>query len=104
MPASHDLHFSLSLHLIDICGSIVGVVDGAAERVDFRALISTSRQATHIAATSMKRALRDAVVCRRRWSTSEDKRPLVEPSVGRLSFVLWLVFWGRGPSDQNRST
>ena len=35
MPASYVLNFSLTMHLIDLCGSIVGVFDDAAGRTAF---------------------------------------------------------------------
>jgi len=81
MPATYVLIFSLTVHLIDICGNVVECPDDASERVAFYMLLSSKQQSTHIAVKLMKRALRDAVICRRRWSTSGEKRPLIEPSV-----------------------
>ena len=49
MPASCVLFFSVSIQLIDLCGSIVGVFDNAADGTSFCALISTSQQSRHIA-------------------------------------------------------
>ena len=39
MPASHILVFSLSIYLIDLCGSIVRVFDDAADKTDFYMII-----------------------------------------------------------------
>ena len=58
MPASNVLVFSLTIHLIDLCGSIVGLFDDGAERMAFYALISTSQQSRHIASKIVKRSVR----------------------------------------------
>ena len=82
MPATYVLIFSLTIHLIDICGIVAECPDDAAERERlFICFLSSKQQSTHIAVKLMKRALRDAGIFRRRWSTSGEKRPLIEPSV-----------------------
>ena len=62
VPAPYVLNFSLTIHLVDICGSIVGVFDDAADRTDFYIITSPKYESTHIAGTTTKRALRDAIV------------------------------------------
>ena len=58
IPAPYVLNFSLTIHLVDICGSIVGVFDDAAGRTAFYSLYSPKYQSTHIAGKRMKRAVR----------------------------------------------
>ena len=55
IPAPYVLNFSLTIHLVDICGSIVGAFDDAAGR---NSLYSPQIQSTHIAGKRMKRAVR----------------------------------------------
>jgi hypothetical protein len=81
MPATYVLIFSLTIHLIDICGNVSNAPMTLQRERLFICFLSSKQQSTHIAVKLMKRALRDAVICRRRWSTSGEKWPLIEPSV-----------------------
>jgi len=81
MPATYVLIFSLTIHLIDICGNVSNAPMTLQRERLFICFLSSKQQSTHIAVKLMKRALRDAVICWRRWSTSGEKRPLIEPSV-----------------------
>ena len=57
MPATNVLIFSLTIHLIDVCGIVVECSDDAAERAALYALISTSQQSRHISSKLIKRAV-----------------------------------------------
>ena len=58
MPASNVLVFSLTIHLIDLCGRLSGFLTMLQREWLFYALISTSQQSRHIAGKIMKRVVR----------------------------------------------